>query len=364
MLKTKFDLRYFGGTMKKLSKFCILSIILIILSISCVNASDLDCDNIQISESNSQEISIDEVSSISDSTQISYEENENNISNENLGLISEDNKNIENVLSASSGTIHKVSPTNYTKYFNNNGYVNTNIVKSGDSIDLSGKFNKRNFTFTIPCSITSSATDAYLTNCVVQYLDVDSSIYSNVSNLKFTVNIEKHPSVYIVRSSHINVFNCTAYSTGANSNPTLLVGSTYCNIHDNVFETTFTGYMNASWKRAGILLGESHYNNIYSNYVTVKDSNGIYLTTYGFEKSNYNNIYNNTINSSAVSEQTGLPNPSAWAYGVHIMGDYNTAINNTIYLMFRGVDSEGSFNQIMEQMGGSMVFMHPMTIQS
>ncbi len=347
MLKSKFDLRYFGGIMKKLSKFCILSIILIILSISCVNASDLDCDNIQISESNSQEISIDEVSAISDSTQISDEENENNISNENVGLIGEDNKNIENVLSASSGTIHKVSPTNYTKYFNNNGYVNTNIVKSGDSIDLSGKFNKRNFTFTIPCSITSSATDAYLTNCVVQYLDINSSIYSNVSNLKFTVNIEKHPSVYIVRSSHINVFNCTAYSTGANSNPTLLVGSTYCNIHDNVFETTFTGYMNASWKRAGILLGESHYNNIYSNFVTVKDSNGIYLTTYGFEKSNYNNIYNNTINSSAVSEQTGLPNPSAWAYGVHIMGDYNTAINNTIYLMFRGVDSEGSFNQII-----------------
>ena len=102
-----------------------------------------------------------------------------------------------------------------------------------------------------------------------------------------------------------------------------------------------------SWKRAGILLGESHYNNIYRNDVTIKDSNGIYLTTYGFDKSNYNNIYNNTIKSSAISEETGLPNPSAWAYGVHIMGDYNKAINNTIYLMYRGVDSEGSFNEII-----------------
>ena len=29
------------------------------------------------------------------------------------------------------------------------------------------------------------------------------------------------------------------------------------------------------------------------------------------------------------------------------MGDYNKAINNTIYLMYRGVDSEGSFNEII-----------------
>ena len=199
----------------------------------------------------------------------------------------------------------------------------------------------------MPCSITSSQKNAYLTNCVVKYENVDSTSYSDVSNLRFTVDLEKHPCVYVVYSSHVNVFDCNAYSTGANSNPTLLVGSNYCNIHHNVFETTFTGYMNMSWKRAGILLGESHYNNIYSNHVTIKDSNGIYLTTYGFEKSNYNNIYNNTIKSSAISEETGLPNPSAWAYGVHIMGDYNKAINNTIYLMYRGVDSEGSFNEII-----------------
>lgn len=341
--------------MKRLSKFCILSIILIILSISAVSASEVDNDNIQssIDDIGIQEMPIEEVSSnedmgdqssLSDFNQAS--ENEEN----NLAVVDEiNNDNSQNnVLSVgSSGNVHKVTLSNYSNYFNNKGYVNTNIVKSGDTIDLSGNFNKVNFTFTIPCSITSSQKNAYLTNCVVQYLDINSSAYSDVSHLRFTVNIEKHPCVYIVRSSHVNVFNCNAYSTGANSNPTLLVGSTYCNIHDNVFETTFTGYMNMSWKRAGILLGESHYNNIYSNDVTVKDSNGIYLTTYGWEKSNYNNIYNNTIRSSAISEETDLPNPSAWAYGVHIMGDYNKAINNTIYLMYRGVDSEGSFNEII-----------------
>ncbi len=356
MLKNKSKFRLFGEIMKKLSKFCILSIIIIILSISVVSASDIDNDNIQssIDDIGIQEMPIGKVSlneEIGDQSEGSnfyqaYNENEE----DNLLAVDEiSNQNSQNnVLSAeSSGNVHKISPSNYTKYFNNNGYVKTNVVKSGDIIDLTGNFNRRNFTFTIPCSITSSQGNAYLNNCVVQYLDVNSTVYSDVSNLKFTVDIEKHPSVYVVRSSHINVFNCTAYSTGANSNPTLLVGSTYCNIHHNVFETSFTGYMNASWKRAGILLGESHYNNIYSNDVTIKDSNGIYLTTYGFEKSNYNNIYNNTIRSSAISNVTGLPNPSAWAYGVHIMGDYNNAINNTIYLMFRGVDSEGSFNNII-----------------
>ena len=354
MLKNKLKFRLFGEIMKKLSKFCILSIIIIILSISVASASDVDNDNIQssIDDNGIQEMPIDEVSSneemgdqlsLSNCNQAS--ENEEN----NLAVVDENNndKSQNNVLSAgSNGNVYKVTPSTYSKYFKN-GYVDTTIVKSGDIIDLSGNFNKVNFTFTIPCSITSSSKNAYLNNCVVQYLDVNSSMYSNVSNLRFTVDIEKHPSVYIVRSSHINVFNCNAYSTGANSNPTLLVGSSYCNIHDNVFETTFTGYMNMSWKRAGILLGESHHNNIYSNDVTVKDSNGIYLTTYGWEKSNYNNIYNNTIRSSAISEETGLPNPSAWAYGVHIMGDYNKAINNTIYLMYRGVDSEGSFNEII-----------------
>ncbi|WP_405289314.1 hypothetical protein [Methanobrevibacter sp.] len=337
--------------MKKLSKICILSIIIIFLSISFASASDVDGDSIQASvdDMDIQEISIDEVSlneekddlsAVSDSCQMADENDEDE-------LFADENIVQNDVLSASSsGNVHKVSPSNYSKYFKN-GYVNTSIVKSGDIIDLSGNFNKVNFTFTIPCSITSSLKNAYLTNCVVKYENVSSPIYSNVSNLRFTVHLEKHPCVYVVYSNHVNVFNCNAYSTGANSNPTLLVGSSYCNIHDNVFETTFTGYMNMSWKRAGILLGESHYNNIYRNDVTIKDSNGIYLTTYGFDKSNYNNIYNNTIRSSAISEETGLPNPSAWAYGVHIMGDYNKAINNTIYLMYRGVDSEGSFNEII-----------------
>ena len=93
---------------------------------------------------------------------------------------------------------------------------------------------------------TSSQKDAYLTNCMVEFENVtsDSSSPSSVSNLNFNTSIEKNPCVYILGSSYVDVFNCNAFSNGANSNPTLLVGSSYCNIHDNVFETNFTGYMN------------------------------------------------------------------------------------------------------------------------
>ena len=64
MLKNKSKFRLFGEIMKKLSKFCILSIIIIILSISVVSASDIDNDNIQssIDDIGIQEMPIGKVS--------------------------------------------------------------------------------------------------------------------------------------------------------------------------------------------------------------------------------------------------------------------------------------------------------------
>ena len=329
----------------------IIFLFILILSISCVNASELD-DSIQ--DSDAVDLEIDEnidLDSISEGSLDSDLDSSDSYVDDSLESDVDDSLDYSSKgsLKEDSTTVHQVSSSTYSKYFNSRGYVLTDKVSAGDTINLTGNFNKKNFIFTIPCSITSSQNNAYLTNCMVEFENVTSpsSSPSSVSNLRFNTSIEMTPSVYILGSSYVNVFNCSSYSTGANSNPTFLVGSSYCNIHDNDFETTFTGYMNMSWKRAGILLGESHYNNIYSNHVSVKDSNPIYLTTYGYEKSNYNVIFNNTVTTSAFSEETGLRNPSAWAYGIHIMGDYNQILNNTIMNTYRGVDSEGSFNIIV-----------------
>ena len=359
--------------MKNFSKILILSFILI-LCISTVNASELDNnaqDKDMVDLGINENINLDSNTYLVNNLEIGSSvetESDKNIddsilsdsqsdskinSNEDIQDSEIDSKindvclkDSKSSLKSDSTNIHQVTPTTYSSYFNSNGYVITSVVSPGDTIDLSGRFSKKNFIFTIPCTITSSQNDAFLTNCMIKFENVTSPS-SSVSNLNFNISIEMSPCVYILGSSYVEVFNCNAYSTGANSNPTLLVGSSYCHIHNNVYETTFTGYMNMSWKRAGILLGESHYNNISSNFVSVKDSNSIYLTTYGYEKANYNIIFNNTVTTSAFSEETGLRNPSAWAYGVHIMGDYNLILNNTIMNTYRGVDSEGSFNRII-----------------
>lgn len=312
------------------------------MAISCVNASENIQDSDSVGLEIDENVNLDYQDAEPESLEISEDVKDEDSLDEDMVSDSKD------LLKGDSSTVHQITQSNYSKLFNSKGYLLTDKVSSGDIIDLSGSFSKKNFIFTIPCSITSTKKNAFLTNCMVEFENVTSSpsARSFVSNLKFNTSLEKSPCVYLLGSSYIDVFNNNAYSTGANSNPTLLVGSSYCNVHDNVYETTFTGYMNMSWKRAGILLGESHYNNIYSNHVTVKDSNPIYLTTYGYEKSNYNVIFNNTVTTSAFSDETGLRNPSAWAYGVHIMGDYNQVLNNTIMNTYRGVDSEGSFNFI------------------
>ena len=327
----------------------IVFLFVLIMAISCVNASELD-DSVQ--DSDAIDLEIDENFNLDyqeENLEDSLEISEDNYLEDEDSLDDALESSPKNLLKDDSATVHQITQSNYSKLFNPRGYVFTDVVSSGDIIDLSGSFSKKNFIFTIPCSITSSQNDAFLTNCMVKFENVTSNpdSHSFVSNLRFNTSMEMTSSVYLLGSSYIDVFNCDSYSTGANSNPTFLVGSSYCNIHHNHFETTFTGYMNMSWKRAGILLGESHYNNIYSNFVSVKDSNPIYLTTYGYEKSNYNVIFNNTVTTSAFSEETGLRNPSAWAYGVHIMGDYNQILNNTIMNTYRGVDSEGSFNLIV-----------------
>ena len=136
MLKIKLIFRLFGEIMKRLSKFCILSIILIILSISVVSASEVDNDNIQssIDDIGIQEMPIEEVSSNNDMGDQSSLSNFNQASeNEenNLAVADEiNNDNSQNnVLSAgSSGNVHKVTPSNYSKYFKNGSNQETSLI--------------------------------------------------------------------------------------------------------------------------------------------------------------------------------------------------------------------------------------------
>lgn len=380
--------------MMKFYKMLLVSLLLIILSIGSASAFDLnnediqnDLTNLNLNELNDQKdfTNLNDFSNLNDlndqndfadlnsDNQINQNDaiqtKDNNKLSSNLNVDSEDylgdydietkiNQSVSKLSSSNllsnqltEGNVHIVSQSNYSKYFDRNGNPLSGVISPYDTIDLTGKISSKNFVFAIPIHITSSS-NAQLTNCMIKFENMSASGRSSVSNLHIRNSVEWCAGVYILNSTNVDVYGNDIYCTGANGNPVRVIYSNYSNIFGNRLETNFTGYMNLSWKRAGILLGDSHYNNIYSNNVTIKDSNPIYLTTYGFEKSNYNVIFNNTVNSSATSEDSGLSNPSAWAYGIHLMGDYNLALNNTIHNVYRGIDSEGSFNIIV----GNIIF--------
>ena len=359
--------------MMKYLKIFLLSLIFII-SIASASAYDfnednnLNCLNDDFNEvlesdiildSNLNSINLDDNSNYVSSDDCSINpDSDNGCGDSNTDYNDSSNSNqYTKSLSASnlnSPNIHKITQSNYSKIFDRNGNIISSAVAPYDIIDLSGSFNSKSFIATIPLSFTSTLSNAKLTNCMIKFdgMTASESKHASVSNLYIRNTNADCPGVFLYNSSYIDVFNNDIFCRGANGNPVRVLFSNHSSIFFNTLETNFTGYMNLSWKRAGILLGDSHYNNIYSNHVTIKDSNPIYLTTYGFEKSNYNVIFNNTVRSSAISEDTGLANPSAWAYGIHLMGDYNLALDNTIYNMYRGIDSEGSFNTL----AGNIIF--------
>lgn len=203
----------------------IVFLFVLIMAISCVNASELD-DSIQ--DSDAVDLEIDEnLNHQEDNLDDSLEISEDNYLEDEDSLDGALESSTKNLLKGDSAAVHQITQSNYSKLFNARGYVLTDAVSSGDIIDLSGSFSKKNFIFTIPCSITSSQNDAFLTNCMVKFENVTSNpdSHSFVSNLRFNTSIEMSPCVYLLGSSYIDVFNNNAYSTGANSYPTFLVGS-------------------------------------------------------------------------------------------------------------------------------------------
>lgn len=335
--------------MEYLNKILILTFILMIISIGGVNATDMDLvsdiqtsnhvDNnyLSLASSDYQEESSEEGIGISDI--------ETNL-----------NDSINN--SETSGKVIKLTESDFNKYFNEEGYVDTTKVSPYDTLDLSGNFhNVEVMIFTIPVTVISTSCDAYLKDCTIQFDKViaSESKWAKVSNLRINNTIASgFNGVIATNSAYIEITNNVIYTESASGNPVRLLASNHTRVTNNIFETWYqsTSGFNASWTRSCILLGESHYNYIANNNVTVKESNPIYLSSYGCGPSNYNIIFNNTIRSSSKSTKTGLSNPSSWTYGIQMFGSYNKALNNTIYNVFRGISTDGEGNEIV----GNIIF--------
>ena len=332
--------------MKYLNKILILTFILMIISIGGVSATDADivCTDFQENSHNN------DLSLASSDYQVESSIGVNDI------MVSNNTPNDDSNNLRASGKVIKLNASNVHEYFSEEGYVDTSKISPYDTLDLSGNFSYNDIEvmiFTIPVTVTSTSQDAYLKDCTIQFHEVICSEdrMAKVSNLKINNTIASgFNGVIVTYSDYIEISNNVIYTESASGNPIRLLYSNHINVINNVLETWYFSkgsVFNASWTHSCILLGDSHYNYIAGNDITVKESNPIYLSAYGCGPSNYNVIFNNTIKSSSRSEKTGLPNPSSWTYGIQMMGSYNKVLNNTIFNVFRGISSDGEGNEIV-----------------
>lgn len=273
--------------------------------------------------------------------------------------IDSNDENAKSTLGAGEKTIHTITEETYSNYFDSEGNLINSLVKSNDTINLSGNFSNKKFVVNIPLTITSTENDTYLKNSPIYYVNVSNEnfIYdATVSNLKIVSDLPDISAVWVIGSSNIRVSDNDIFTTGHNGYPISLDSFTYnCIVQNNIIKTVVPVNTainssevneeeeksgdNSSWQHSGISIRDAHYNSIINNDITVENSYGVYLC-FGASISNNNLIANNTIRATAET-------PSFWSYGVYLTGNYNTVADNTIIGMYRGVHSSYAHNFII-----------------
>ena len=246
--------------------------------------------------------------------------------------------------------------SNYATYFDSNGNIISGKLKAGDVLDCSGSFNRLTFIINIPLTFTSTDGTAKFTNC--NFKIVKGANGTNITNINATMDKLETPIIDVFNVSEITVANSNLFSNATSSYPILLNTVNSSNIINNTVKTscTLVGYGHPS----AIVLSNTFYNNISSNYVVTNDSNGIYLTGYlgggsmgqGGGVNAYNYIFNNTVHSLrgvewALDENGKVPLPSSFTYGIQVMGAFNDIINNTVYNVYRGIGATQTGNKII-----------------
>ncbi|AMK16370.1 right-handed parallel beta-helix repeat-containing protein [Methanobrevibacter olleyae] len=337
-------------------------LILLILAIGSISASDLDSDS-NILGDNSANIDLTDeryaVNEIDDSN-ILGEVNADNINtndkntNENLNNI-DDNLNsicdVEKSVAVKNNpgnndlaSTNKFKESDYSTYFNSNGNIISGKLKSGDTLDFSGEFTNKMFIINIPLVITSADGTAQLNNCGFSFINGSSA--SIISNLKINNTDNGKSLISLSDVNDMTLKNNNLFSSGRESYPMTFSRVNRMNIFNNTLQTT--GYVQGWGHPSAMVLRNAGSCNITGNTVITNDSNGIYFTGYvagsssasGDAASYSNYIVNNTVYS--IREL-----PSSFVYGIQVMSSNNYIINNTVCNTFRGISTTGSNNQII-----------------
>ena len=347
-------------------------LILLILAIGSISASEVDSDSI-IGDSDANidltatETAVNEIdsSSIDDEENTGYviaNVNDESIS-DNIGSIDDVERevDVENSLGASAddeilASTVKFTEDKYSTYFNGSGNIISGKLKAGDTLDFSGAFNSKTFIINIPLIITSTDGTAKFNNC--NFKIIKGSQGTNITNLKANMDKLDTPILDVFNVTDITIANCDLFSNATRSYPILFNTVNNSCIINNKVQTT--AYVTGWGHPSAIVLSGTFYNNISNNNVATNDSNGIYLTGYlgggemgqGGGVNAYNLIFNNTVHSIRgieweVDENGKTPLPSSFTYGIQVMGAYNDIINNTIYNVYRGIGATQSGNKII-----------------
>ena len=199
---------------KRIMGFTILFVLLFLL-IGLNTASASSSDDVIKNLSDSLESS--QVSNVNLDASEGLESSQ--VSNANLG-ISEDIESDsaddaisseilkENADSESIGdggkTVHTITENDYSNYFDSDGNLINSLVKSNDTINLSGNFSNKKFIINIPLTITSTENDAFLKNSPIYYVNVSNENFAYdaiVSNLKIESDIPDISAVWVIGST-------------------------------------------------------------------------------------------------------------------------------------------------------------------
>lgn len=300
----------------------LISISILLIVLAPISASELD-DGTMDDYDDVLEICTDDSSSIND--ELIEDENEDLKSNSNLdntpkNILTEQDP--QNTLSNS----YTLREDTYSQYFDNNGNILENTLKSGDTLILEN-LTKKKLIITLPLNLIGS-NDHLLSNSSITVERGGAN--TNITGLKI-IDKNGYNPIYLRNTENVTIKDCHITTTNF---AIPIVDSNYNQIINNVIDNDLSNGHSA------IVLGNSHYNNISYNYVK-NGANCIYLCSYMFLDHNGGGSNNNIITYNTITGEI-----TSICYGIVISGINNTVMYNNVENTGLGIITSGKNNTI------------------
>ncbi|RAP51990.1 MAG: hypothetical protein BZ138_03920 [Methanosphaera sp. rholeuAM270] len=321
--------------MKTISKLLLFTLVLLLVGLTTISATDNISDTQQTADAITQkDIATNVETGCNDITYSATTNNAEKIS-QNKTIEKNNNQKDENALKTAGRTTTVTNKT-YEQFFDKTS--TKDLIQAGDTIDLKGNFANLNFTIDKKITLTSSDKTAKLTDCTI--IIPKSGSGSTISYLSINNSAEYTSGIVINNSKQLTIDHNKVEVCGLNSYA-LAANVNQSTISFNSFET-HKHDANTERTHSAVVLSCSYYNNFKNNTVKSDGANCIYLSTYPASGisggvSNYNNITGNDV----YGANTG------WSYTIQIMGSNNIASYNKVRGGFRGISMDGSNNKVL-----------------